>query len=113
MKKDQAQKRAAEIAAEILEDMGGDPEQICTGDCTTFAKRMIDALSAEGIDAVIIDNLSEEMKDELDGYPVEQGDDNRVSHCYVSVDEGWSFHDAFDTDGVYNDADLQYTWRCL
>jgi len=109
----QAEKIAARIANEILNKMGGDPEVICTGDCTTFAKRMIDRLNEEGIDAVIIDNLSDEMKDELNGYPVEQGDDSRVSHCYVSILDGWMFFDAFDTDGLYNEDDLQYTWRCM
>ena len=111
MTNDQIQAKAAEIAELILERMGGDAETICTGDCTTFAKRMIDALSAEGIEAVIIDNLSDEMKDELNGYPVEQGDDNRISHCYVEVNR-WSFHDAFDTEGVLNEDDLSYTYKC-
>ena len=112
MEKDKAEQIAQQIAEEILEEMGGDAEAICTGDCTTFAKKMIHRLHKEGIEAVIIDNLSYEMKDELNGYPVEQGDDDRVSHCYVSILDGWMYFDAFDTDGLYNESDLQYTWRC-
>jgi hypothetical protein len=109
---EQSELRAAEIAAEILELMGGNPEDICTGDCTTFAKRMIDKLTADGIEAVIIDNLSDEMKSELNGYSVEQGNNNSVSHCYISILDGWMFFDAFDIEGKYNESDLQYTWRC-
>ncbi len=107
---DQIQERAAEIAEEILSIMGGDAKEICTGDCTTFAKKMIDRLSEEGIDAIIIDNLSDEMKSELEGYDTEQGSDDSISHCYVRVNE-WSYHDAFNTEGVLNEDDLSYTYE--
>ncbi len=100
------------ISNETLKEMGGSALEICTGDCTTFAKKMIDTLISEGIKAVIIDNLhGEAMKEELGGYPVEQPDyDSDISHCYVKI-ESWYF-DAFDVDGCDDETKMQYIDAC-
>lgn len=98
-------------ANEILNSMGGVAKDICTGDCTTFAKRMVDSLKAQGIEAVIVDALSDEMKDELSGYETIEPDyTDGISHCYVKVD-GW-FFDAFNPNGVEKETELEYLNEC-
>lgn len=104
-------KNAETIANEILTQMGGIAVDICTGDCTTFAKRMVNALKNEGIDAVIVDALSDEMKSELDGYnTIEPEYTDGISHCYVKVD-GY-FYDAFNPEGVEKETKLDYLVEC-
>ena len=94
-------------ATEILEDMGGNAEDICSGDCTTFAMRLVDNLKNLNIEAVIVNNLNNEMTDELNGYKTINAEyENGISHCYVKAC-GY-FFDAFDTDGCEKEQELGY-----
>ena len=97
-------------AEEIFHAMGGDAEEICSGECTTFAKRLIDTVGR----GVIVSNLSNAMQSELDGYNVESperrlGDPNRrpeCSHCWAKIDG--ILYDAYDWPGVEDETDLVY-----
>ena len=100
-------KNLATTATEILAQMGGDAETICSGDCPEFAKRLVDACGG-----VIVDALNgEAMKAELDGYEITTPS-VRVgrfqSHCYVKGDDG-RFYDAYNPDGCDNEEDMD--WR--
>lgn len=102
---------AETIANQTLKSMGGVAKDICTGDCTTFAKRMVDELAKHGIEGVIVDALSFEMKDELNGYTTFEPEyTDGISHCYVKVD-GW-FFDAFNPEGVEKETELSYLTEC-
>lgn len=83
--------------------MGGNPEEICNGECAVFATRLVDRLG----EGVIVNGLSNEMADEIDGYesrkPVRR---IRTSHCWVDVD-GILF-DAYNPEGVENEEDLEF-----
>ncbi len=92
-----------QIAEKILADMGGNAEEICTGDCTTFAKRLIDEIGC----GEIVNGLSNEMQDEIEGYPTCAPDYKlRTSHCWVKVD-GKCF-DAYNPEGVDNEGELDF-----
>jgi hypothetical protein len=102
---------AETVANETLQEMGGVASDICTGDCTTFAKKMVDALKAFNIEAEIVDALSEEMKSEISGYTtIEPEYTDGISHCYVKVD-GY-FFDAFNPEGVEKETRLDYLKNC-
>jgi len=102
--------RVKDIANEIFLDMGGDAEVICSGDCTTFAKRLIDKVGR----GVIVSNLADNMLSELDGYQVEKpeirlGNPNQrpeCSHCWVKIDG--MLYDAYDWQGVEDETYLKY-----
>lgn len=88
-----------EIAKATFESFNGmDAMDINCGDCSTFAKRMADALASEGIDFEIKATSHFELMDEMEGYEVEDSEFGyKMSHCYILVD-GWGF-DAFNVDG--------------
>lgn len=92
------------IALKVLESMGGDPLQICNGYCTDYAKLLVDLVGY----GTIIDNLSEEMRDELAGYETAQPEELRtkISHCWVKIDN--RFYDAFNPEGVEYETDLDF-----
>jgi hypothetical protein len=93
-------RKAAEA---IIEEMGGNPEDICTGECVTFAKRLIDAIGC----GEIVNGLSNEMQDELEDYPICAPDYKlRTSHCWVKVDR--KCFDAFNPEGVDNESELEF-----
>jgi hypothetical protein len=101
-----------ETLRRIVEEMGGNADQINNGDCVVFAKKAYNQLTKLGIDVEIVNNLSDEMQDELDGYsaiPAKYSEG--ISHCYLLID-GWYF-DAFDVDGAETEQDLQYHIKCL
>ena len=94
----------SDIANKILAEMGGNAEEICTGNCTQFAMRLIDQVGR----GQIVSNLSDEMMDEIDGYEIIEPEAYiqrpsarnmfSTSHCWVKIDG--RFYDAFDTYGV-------------
>ena len=103
--------KVSEIAKRILKEMGGDAEKICTGYCPDFAKELIDTVGR----GQIVSNLSDEMKDEIEGYEtiepeIRLPDPNNwrlgASHCWVKIDE--KFYDAFNPEGVDQELDLEF-----
>lgn len=103
--------KTSDVAKRILEEMGGDPYEICSGSCTEFAKRLVDEVGGE-----IVNNLSEDMKDDLDGYETIEPEQYiqkpsrrnmwATSHCWIKV--GGKFYDAFNPEGVEYESDLQF-----
>jgi len=103
--------KPSEAAKIILEEMGGDPEEICTGECPEFAKMLVDQCGGE-----IVSNLSESMIDELEGYNVIEPEafipkpSRRnmwsTSHCWVKIDG--RFYDAYNPEGVEYEEDLTF-----
>jgi len=99
------------IAEKIVEQMGGDPEQICQGDCPEFAKRLVDQVGGQ-----IVSNLSSDMEDDLNGYDViapeyqiskpSARNHFSTSHCWVKV--GGRFYDAFNPEGVDEEYELHF-----
>ena len=101
-----------EILKEITNQMGGDPYKINNGDCAVWAKKAYNVLSILGIDVKIVDNLSQEMRDELDEYyTIKPEYSTNISHCYIKIDD-W-FFDAFDIEGAGNEKVMQYHYKCL
>ena len=101
-----------ETLKSIVERMGGDADKINNGDCVVFTKNAFDQLSEMGIKAEIVNNLSDEMQDELEGYEtIESNYTEGISHCYLLID-GW-FFDAYDVDGAETEEELQYHVKCL
>ena len=99
------------IANEIINFMGGDPEEICSGSCPKFAKLLVDAVG----EGEIVSNLANNMVDELDGYQVIEpeiyfGNPNNpfssTSHCWVKIDA--RFYDAFNPEGVDYENELTF-----
>ena len=101
----------SKIAKQILEQMGGDAEEICSGSCPEFAKELVDKCGGQ-----IVSNLSEDMQDELDGYEVIEPEayiakpSRRnywgTSHCWVKI-EG-RYYDAYNPEGVDEETDLHF-----
>ena len=99
-----------QLATRILNQMGGNAHDICTGDCTTFAKSLITAAGR----GQIVSNLSDEMLSELDGFEVIAPETyfpnpNRradASHCWAKIDG--KFYDAFNPEGVDEETELQF-----
>lgn len=90
-----------EIGSKTLETFGGrGADEICTGECAVFAKRMAAALNEAGIDFEIKVTPNFQLMDELKGYDVSESDfsDNQISHCYIVID-GIGF-DAYDPKGI-------------
>lgn len=99
------------IAKEVLEYMGGDAEEICTGSCPKFAKLLVDMVGH----GEIVSNLADNMQDELDGYDVIEpeiyfGNPNSPysssSHCWAKIDG--RFYDAFNPEGVETENELSF-----
>jgi hypothetical protein len=98
------------IAEEIIEEMGGDPAEICTGDCPDFAKKLLTKVGY----GQVVSNLERAMQDELSGCdviapeerwpnPNKNGD---CSHCWVKIDG--IFYDAFNPEGVTDEYLLDF-----
>jgi hypothetical protein len=101
-----------ETLKSILEEMGGNADQVNNGDCAIFAKKSYNKLTEIGIEVEIVNNLSDEMQDELEGYEtIESNYTEGISHCYLLID-GW-FFDAYDVDGAETEEELQYHVKCL
>lgn len=100
-----------------IEKWDREPIDICSGDCTTFAKQIINEIEIEeGYKIVIVDNLSDEMKSELTGYETIPAEYSKgISHCYIAVideDGDKKYFDAFNPDGVWEEEDLSYHFNC-
>lgn len=105
-------KNVSEIANSILEEMGGDANDICQGECTIFAMKLIDAVG----NGQIVSNLSESMLEEISGYDVIEPEchiqkptsrnNYATSHCWVKIDG--KFYDAFNTSGVEDENYLEF-----
>lgn len=99
-----------QIAESIIIKMGGDPNEICTGDCPEFAKSLVDLVGY----GEIVSNLANAMKDDLAGYRVISPDEHwpnpdrrpSMSHCWVKID-GF-YYDAFNPEGVDNEHLLDF-----
>jgi hypothetical protein len=105
----------SEIANEIAVQMGG-AEKICSGECTTFAMRLIDRVG----EGQVVSNLTSDMLGEFEGYdetyeiisPVAnftaptQKNNFSTSHCWVKIDG--RFYDAHNTEGVTEEEYLQF-----
>jgi hypothetical protein len=101
-----------ETLKSIVEEMGGNADNINNGDCAVFAKRAFNELSEIGVEVEIVNNLSDEMQDELEGYEtIEANYTEGISHCYLLID-GW-FFDAYDVDGAETEEEMQYHVKCL
>lgn len=106
------QKTVSDYAIEIIAQMGGNAEEICSGQCPEFAKALVDKVGR----GQIVSNLSSNMVDELDGYEVIDPETHiqqpsarnmfSTSHCWVKIDG--RFYDAFDPYGVDDEAYLQF-----
>lgn len=98
-------------AVSILESMGGDPYEVCQGSCPEFAKALVSKCGGQ-----IVSNLSEDMTSSLDGYEVVEPEAHiqkpsrrnmwATSHCWVKI-EG-RYYDAFNTEGVDDESELQF-----
>jgi len=105
--------KVREIAESIIEEMGGDAGEICSGNCPVFAKALVTRCGGQ-----IVSNLSEDMIFELDGYDtIEPDEDTRLpkpsrsnmwatSHCWVKIDG--RFYDAFNPEGVNCETELKF-----
>ena len=101
----------AKTAKQILEEMVGDAEEICTGSCPDFAKSLVDKCGGQ-----IVSNLSEDMESEIGGYDTIEPEayipkpSRRnmwgTSHCWVKIDG--RFYDAFNPEGVEYESELQF-----
>lgn len=99
------------IAERIVEQMGGDAEEICNGGCADFAKRLVDQVGGQ-----IVSNLSSDIEDELEGYEVIEpeyqiskptaGNFWATSHCWVKV--AGRYFDALNPEGVEEEYELQF-----
>lgn len=102
----------SDITTQILQEMGGDAQEICSGNCTQFAMKVIDRIGR----GQIVSNLTSEMLDEISGYEVIAPETHiqrptarnmfSTSHCWVKIDG--RFYDAFDPYGVDDEAYLQF-----
>lgn len=100
-------------AESIVEEMGGNAEEICSGSCPDFAKALVDKCGGQ-----IVSNLSEDMESELDGYETIAPDEDTyipapsrrnmwaTSHCWVKING--RFYDAFNPEGVDCETELQF-----
>jgi len=100
--------QVSEIAQSILNEMGGNAESICCGDCTIFAMKLIDRVGA----GQVVSNLAEGMECDFEGYAESydiikpeihvaaptSANYYSTSHCWVKIDG--RFYDAFNTEGV-------------
>lgn len=95
--------KISNTAKKILADMGGNAEDICTGDCTTFAKRLIDEIG----EGEIVNGLNVDMEDEISNY-AQCEPENRIKtpHCWVKIDG--ILYDAYDPQGVKYENDLEF-----
>ena len=106
-----------ETLIQITNQMGGDADQINNGDCAVWVKKAFNALNENrnelGIEELeIVNNLSYEMQDELEGYEtIEAEYSEKISHCYIKID-GW-FFDAYDMDGVESEEEMKYHAKCI
>jgi len=100
-----------EIAESIISEMGGDAENICSGDCPIFAMRLIDRVGY----GQIVSNLASAMSGDIESkYQVIQPEErfpspNRVpaaSHCWVKIDG--RFYDAFNPEGVAQENEMEF-----
>ena len=103
--------KITEEAKRILEEMGGCAEEICTGECPEFAKRLVAACGGQ-----IVSNLSEDMEGELEGYETIDPEAYipkpsrwnmwATSHCWVKIDG--RYYDAYNPEGVEEESELQF-----
>jgi len=101
-----------EVLKGIVEEMGGDADVINNGDCAVFVKKAYNDLTEIGVEVQIVNNLSEEMQNELEGYEtIDAKYSEGISHCYLLID-GW-FFDAYDVDGAELESELQYHIKCV
>ena len=107
-----------EIAQNIIEEMGGDANEICSGECDIFAMKLVDRVGK----GEIVSNLTAGMEDDFTSgdkkYTVIQPDEEcslrvpcarnyySTSHCWVKIDG--MFYDAFNPEGVDTENDLQF-----
>lgn len=106
----------SEIANQILSEMGGDAEKICSGECTIFAMRLIDRAGK----GQVVSNLTSDMESDFEGYdetydiikpeahiqkPCARNSFS-TSHCWVKIDG--RFYDAFNTEGVTDENYLDF-----
>lgn len=105
-----------QIAQSLVNEMGGDPETICSGNCTIFAMRLIDKIGR----GQIVSNLTAEMEEDFNGYnetyEIIQPEAHirkpsarnyfSTSHCWVKIDG--RFYDAFNPEGVKDENDLDF-----
>jgi hypothetical protein len=89
------------IADEIIEELGGDDEEINDGLCSYFATKLVDRVGG-----VIVDALSDDMKPVLEGYTTQAPTDldPELSHCWVLIDG--MYFDAEAPDGRYEQYNL-------
>ncbi len=98
------------VAEGIIAEMGGNAEEICSGDCPVFAMRLIDRVGY----GQIVSNLANAMQDDISGYDTIEPDTrfpnpNRnpnASHCWAKIDG--RFYDAFNPEGVKNEYEMEF-----
>lgn len=99
------------IAEDLVAEMGGDAEQICSGDCPIFAMRLIDRVGG----GQVVSNLATSMKDDIEPeYDVitpetrfPNPDRNpAASHCWVKIDG--RYYDAFNPEGVNAEHEMDF-----
>lgn len=97
---------AYQAAHEVLETMGGNAQDICSGDCGEFATRMIDLL---GRGQIVACNMVA-YEDDFSGYdviaPEMRVTKNTPPHCWVKVDG--KYYDAFDPQGVEEECNMEW-----
>jgi hypothetical protein len=101
MKKEEIRK----IALQIKKGMGGNAKVICSGDCTTFAKKLV-----KKVGGVIIATEKFDMYDEILGFKVEKsaykGKENNYPHVFVKIDG--RFYDAFNCAGKSSESQMKF-----
>lgn len=99
-----------EIAEKLLAEMGGNAEEICSGDCPIFAMRLIDRVGY----GQVVSNLANAMKDDISGYDTIAPETRfpnpdrqpYASHCWVKIDG--RFYDAFNPEGVREEYEMEF-----
>jgi hypothetical protein len=93
------------VAKNIVEQMGGEASEICTGNCTIFAMKLIDTI---GEGQIVNSYLSDSMLSDIEGYDIINSSvgSKRYPHCYVKIEN--IFFDAFDYQGVDEEYCMEY-----
>lgn len=97
---------AYEAAHEVLEAMGGNAQDICSGDCGEFATRMIDLLGRGQIVAWDMGGYEKDFASYDVIAPEMYIARKTPAHCWVKVDD--KYYDAFDPQGVEEECHMEW-----
>ena len=98
-----------EIGQNVFESFGRSAEEICTGDCTSFLKKMAKLLDEAKIDYEVKATRDFALADELDGFDIIKSElSPQYSHCYLVI-EGFGY-DAFNPEGI-EEREMEFQYK--